>query len=54
MNPDLVLIEGFIREQTQLSPVIRQVYLNRLGHTPTEAEIAYARDQVAGRTSTNA
>jgi hypothetical protein len=39
-----------------MSPVTRQVYLNRLVHTPTEAEIAYARQQITAkdRTKTNA
>jgi hypothetical protein len=39
-----------------MSPVTRQVYINRLVHTPTEAEIAYARKQVTAkdRVKTNA
>jgi len=49
VKPEVHQLIAAVQAQPGLSPVTRQVYINRLVHTPTEAEIKFAREQVAGR-----
>lgn len=51
MSVEIDMLIAVVRDQSYLSPVMKQVLINRLEHTPTEAEISYARDQITGRTS---
>jgi hypothetical protein len=46
----------YVREEPSLhlSPVLRQVLVNRLSFEPTEREIERARDQVMGRATASA